>query len=44
MFVKFNNQLSAVRAVNATDGMTFADNQVVAKFWDEDKFEKGEYA
>ena len=44
VFVKFTSQLSAVRAVNAKDGMTFAGNEVVARFWDADAFEKGEYA
>ena len=44
VFVKFTSQLSALRAVNATDGMTFAGNEVVARFWDSEKFESGEYA
>lgn len=44
VFVKFTSQLSALRAVNATDGMTFAGNEVVARFFDEEKFEKAEYA
>lgn len=44
VFVKFTSQLSALRAVNATDGMTFAGNEVVAGFWDREKFERGEYA
>ena len=44
VFVKFTSQLSALRALNATDGMTFADNEVRARFWDTEMFEKGEYA
>ena len=44
VFIKFTSQLSATRAVNDTDGMTFADNEVLARFWDVDKFENGEYA
>jgi splicing factor 45 len=44
VFVKFTSQLSALRAVNATDGMTFAENPVVARFFSTEKFEAGEYA
>lgn len=44
VFVKFTNQLSALKAVNGTDSMTFADNPVVARFFDAEKFESGEYA
>ncbi|OQO02930.1 hypothetical protein B0A48_11213 [Cryoendolithus antarcticus] len=44
VFVKFTSQLSALRAVNATDGMTFAANAVVARFYDDAKFEAGVYA
>ena len=44
VFVKFTSQLGALRTVNETDGMTFAENDVVARFWDAEKFEKGEYA
>nr|OQO22661.1 hypothetical protein B0A51_11526 [Rachicladosporium sp. CCFEE 5018] len=44
VFVKFTSQLSALRAVNATDGMTFAENAVLARFFDDGKFEAGEYA
>ncbi|KAK6430222.1 hypothetical protein LTR95_013623, partial [Oleoguttula sp. CCFEE 5521] len=43
VFVKFTSQLSALRAVNATDGMTFAENAVVARFYDDAKFEAGVY-
>ncbi|KAM0715517.1 hypothetical protein Q7P37_009015 [Cladosporium fusiforme] len=44
VFVKFTNQLSALKAVNGTDSMTFAGNPVQARFFDADKFESGEYA
>lgn len=43
VFVKFTSQLSAMRAKDAMDGTTFADNEVQAAFWDEEKFERGEY-
>lgn len=44
VFVKFTSQLSALRAVNAMDETTFAENKVEARFFDSDKFEGGEYA
>jgi splicing factor 45 len=44
VFVKFTSQLSALRAVNAMMGTSFAGNEVTAMFWDVEKFEKGEYA
>lgn len=44
VFVKFTNQLSALKAVNGTDAMTFAGNPVVARFFNAEKFEAGEYA
>ena len=44
VFVKFTSPLSAVRCMKGMDGTEFADNQVVAKFWDAEKFENGEYA
>ena len=44
VFVKFTSQLSALRAVQGMDGTTFADNEVLAGFWDADMFEKGQYA
>jgi splicing factor 45 len=44
VFVKFVNQVSALRALQACDGMEFADNLVQARFWDKERFEKGEYA
>ena len=43
VFVKFTSQLSALRAVSATDGMTFAGNEVRARYFDTAKFEGGEY-
>ncbi|KAK5110113.1 hypothetical protein LTR62_006247 [Meristemomyces frigidus] len=44
VFVKFTSQLSALRAVGACDGMEFAGNEVQARFFDGERFEKGEYA
>jgi splicing factor 45 len=44
VFVKFNSMMSSMRAVNAMSGTTFAGNEVVAKYWDAEMFEKGEYA
>jgi len=44
VFVKFTSQLSALRAVQGMDGTTFADNEVLAGFWDAEMFEKGQYA
>jgi splicing factor 45 len=44
VFVKFVNQVSALRALQACDGMEFADNLVTARFWDREKFERGEYS
>jgi len=43
VFVKFTNQVSALKCVNGCDGMTFADNPVKAKFFGAEKFEGGEY-
>lgn len=43
VFVKFTNQVSALKCVNGCDKMTFADNPVRAKFFDTEKFEGGEY-
>ncbi|KAK1068269.1 hypothetical protein LTR74_005767 [Friedmanniomyces endolithicus] len=42
--VKFVSPLSALRAVGASDGMEFAENVVSARFWEEERFEAGEYA
>ena len=43
VFVKFTSQVSALRAVNDTEGVSFAGNEIMAKFWDVEKFENGEY-
>ncbi|GME28108.1 g-patch dna repair protein [Neofusicoccum parvum] len=43
VFAKFTNQLSALRAVNAMDGRVFNGNTIRARYFDEDKFEKGDY-
>ncbi|KAL9099458.1 MAG: hypothetical protein Q9187_009496, partial [Circinaria calcarea] len=44
VFVKFTSQLSALRAVNALEGRVFNGNTISARFFDTDKFEKGQYA
>ncbi|KAK5127368.1 hypothetical protein LTR85_006707 [Meristemomyces frigidus] len=44
VFVKFTSQLSALRAVNATDGMEFNGQPVTARFFEAERFERGEYA
>ncbi|KAK0811701.1 hypothetical protein LTR02_004873 [Friedmanniomyces endolithicus] len=44
VFVKFVSPLSALRAVGASNGMEFAENVVSARFWEEERFEAGEYA
>lgn len=44
VFVKFTSQLSALRALNAQQGMMFADNEVKARFWDVEMFDAGQYA
>ncbi|KAH7149408.1 hypothetical protein B0J13DRAFT_621274 [Dactylonectria estremocensis] len=43
VFIKFTNQVSALRAVNELDGRVFNGNAIVPKFYDTDKFEKGIY-
>ncbi|KAG8168985.1 hypothetical protein KVR01_001734 [Diaporthe batatas] len=44
VFIKFTDQVSALRAVNALEGRVFNGNSIAARFWDTEKFEKGEYA
>jgi splicing factor 45 len=43
VFIKFTDQVSALRAVNALEGRVFNGNSIAARFWDTEKFEKGEY-
>lgn len=43
VFVKFTNQLSALRAVNALEGRVFNGNTITARFYDTQKFEEGIY-
>lgn len=43
VFAKFTNELSALRAVNAMDGRIFNGNSISARYFDVDKFEKGDY-
>ncbi|KAF7719126.1 Uncharacterized protein PECH_001755 [Penicillium ucsense] len=43
VFIKFTNELSALRAVNALEGRVFNGNTISARFFDPEKFEQGEY-
>lgn len=43
VFIKFTDAVSALRAVNALEGRVFNGNAIAARFWDEEKFERGEY-
>ncbi|KUI72889.1 hypothetical protein VM1G_08577 [Cytospora mali] len=42
VFIKFTDQVSALRAVNALEGRVFNGNMIAARFWDTEKFERGE--
>ncbi|KAH9900113.1 hypothetical protein F4778DRAFT_782230 [Xylariomycetidae sp. FL2044] len=39
VYIKFTDQVSALRAVNALDGRVFAGNTITPQFYDVDKFE-----
>ncbi|KAJ5907854.1 G-patch DNA repair protein [Penicillium taxi] len=43
VFVKFTGQVSALQAVNALEGGSFRGNNIIARFFDSDKFERGIY-
>ncbi|CAI4215335.1 unnamed protein product [Parascedosporium putredinis] len=43
VFIKFTDQVSALRAVNELNGRVFNGNPIQAKFYDPEKFEKAEY-
>ncbi|TLD30716.1 hypothetical protein PspLS_02707 [Pyricularia sp. CBS 133598] len=43
VFIKFTDQVSALRAVNALDGRIFNGNEIRPKFYDFEKFEQGVY-
>ncbi|KAJ6440330.1 G-patch domain-containing protein [Purpureocillium lavendulum] len=43
VFIKFTDQVSALRAVNELDGRVFNGNTIVPKFYDVEKFERGIY-
>ncbi|PNY21672.1 Splicing factor 45 [Tolypocladium capitatum] len=43
VFMKFTDQVSALRAVTELDGRIFNGNTIIPKFYDADKFEKGIY-
>ncbi|KAI0179098.1 hypothetical protein GGR52DRAFT_534795 [Hypoxylon sp. FL1284] len=43
VYIKFTDQVSALRAVNALDGRVFAGNTIQPQFYDVDKFERRIY-
>ncbi|OHE91405.1 G-patch domain-containing protein [Colletotrichum orchidophilum] len=43
VFIRFTDQVSALRAVNELDGRVFNGNVIVPKFFDTEKFDKGIY-
>ncbi|KAF4332459.1 DNA-damage repair [Fusarium beomiforme] len=43
VFIKFTNQVSALRAVNELDGRVFNGNAIVPEFFDIEKFEQGTF-
>ncbi|KAJ2991625.1 hypothetical protein NUW58_g2447 [Xylaria curta] len=43
VFIKFTDQVSALRAVNALDGRIFAGNAIVPQYYDPEKFDKRIY-
>ncbi|KAH8169159.1 g-patch domain-containing protein [Sarocladium implicatum] len=44
VFIKFTDQISALRAVNELDGRVFNGNTIVPKYYDTEKFEQGIYS
>ncbi|KAK1836015.1 hypothetical protein QBC39DRAFT_367977 [Podospora conica] len=44
VYIKFVEGVSALRAVSALEGRVFNGNVIVPRFYDEEKFEGGEYA
>ncbi|GAP83304.1 putative G-patch domain-containing protein [Rosellinia necatrix] len=43
VFIKFTDQVSALRAVNALDGRIFAGNAIVPEYYDPEKFDRKIY-
>lgn len=43
VFIKFTDQVSALRAVNALEGRIFNGNEIKPRFYDLEKFEQGVY-
>ncbi|KAH0600042.1 hypothetical protein MHUMG1_02833 [Metarhizium humberi] len=43
VFIKFTDQVSALRAVNELDGRVFNGNTIIPKFYDSEAFEKSIY-
>jgi splicing factor 45 len=44
VFIKFTDQISALRALNALQGRIFNGNTIVPRFYDPDKFAEGVYS
>lgn len=44
VFIRFTDQVSALRAVNALEGRVFNGNAIAARFWDAERFENGVYS
>ncbi|KAH7325936.1 hypothetical protein B0I35DRAFT_405264 [Stachybotrys elegans] len=44
VFIKFTNQVSALRAVNELDGRVFNGNAIVSRFYETEKFDSGRYS
>ncbi|KAM0524046.1 hypothetical protein ACHAPE_001301 [Trichoderma viride] len=43
VFIKFTDQVSALRAVTELDGRVFNGNNIIPKFYDTEDFERGNY-
>ncbi|PHH88951.1 hypothetical protein CDD83_6858 [Cordyceps sp. RAO-2017] len=43
VFIKFTDQVSALRAVNELDGRVFNGNAIAPRFYDAERFEQGDY-
>ena len=41
VFIKFTDAVSALRAVNELHGRVFNGNEIVARFYDADRFDAG---
>lgn len=43
VLVHFTSSLSALRAVNALEGRVFNGNEIKARYWNKERFDRGEY-